>query len=151
MKKSKIMQERIKRVNVLFKELGCRILDSEHDSETFTAGFESDEGLSGGIFIDSKSKFLEVSFTFFFSHAIVDFIQQRLEDMFKICYEYGCYSNLDKTKSEICFSVFTKLYFSGLNYYSLKQSLADFSSCVQALTEILEIKKDLENEEYENT
>lgn len=147
MKKSKIMQERIKRVRVLFKELGCKLLDSEHDEHAFTAGFESEEGFQGGVFIDGKSKFLELSFTFFFSQSMVRFVQQRLEDMFKVCYEYGCYSNLDKTKSEICFSVFSKLYFSGLNYYSLKQSLIDFSACIQALTEVLEIKKDVENSE----
>ncbi|MBN1797247.1 MAG: hypothetical protein JW822_01630 [Spirochaetales bacterium] len=147
MKKPELMHERIKRVKVLFKELGLKILDSEHDDLTYTAGFEGEEGLQGGVFIDRKSKFLEVSFTFFFSHSMVDFVQQRLEDMLKVCYEYGCYLNLDKTKSEICFSVFSKLYFSGLNYYSLKQSLKDFAACVRALTEVLEIKKDMENED----
>jgi len=147
MKKSKLMLERIKRVKVLFRELGLKILDSEHDDISFTAGFEGEEGLQGGVFIDRKSKFLEISFTFFFSHSMVDFVQQRLEDMLKVCYEYGCYLNLDKTKSEICFSVFSKLYFSGLNYYSLKNCLKDFSICIQVLTEVLEIKKDMENDD----
>jgi hypothetical protein len=147
MKKSKLMNERIKRVKVLFKELGLKILDSEHDDLTFTAGFEGEEGLQGGIFIDRKSKFLEISFTFFFSHSMVDFVQQRLEEMLKVCYEYGCYLNLDKTKSEICFSVFCKLYFSGLNFYSLKNCLEDFAACIGALTEVLEIKKEIEDDE----
>jgi hypothetical protein len=147
MKKSKLMNERIKRVRVLFKELGLKILDSEHDELTFTAGFEGEDGLQGGIFIDRKSNFLEISFTFFFSHSMVDFVQQRLEEMLKVCYEYGCYLNLDKTKSEICFSVFSKIYFSGFNFYSLKNCLEDFAACIRALTEVLEIKKELEDDE----
>jgi hypothetical protein len=147
MKKSKLMQERVKRVKILFKELGLRILDSEYDTASFAAGFENDEGLQGGVLIDRKSKFLEISFTFFFSHSMVNFVRQRLEDMLKVCYEYGCYLNLDKAKNEICFSVFTKLYFSGLNYYSLKQSLIDFKACVGALTNVLEINKELKNED----
>jgi hypothetical protein len=35
--------------------------------------------------------------------------------------------------------VFTKIYFSGLNYYSLKDSLYDFRHCVETITEVLDL------------
>ena len=139
MKKSKIMEERIRRVKLLLQELGFNMSDSEHDELTFTASFGRDDGFQAAIFMDKKSKFLEISFTFFFPISMSDFLKQKLEDMLKLCYEYGCYLNLDKTNTEIYFSVFTKLYYSGLNYYSLKQSIMDFENCVNELTELLNI------------
>lgn len=139
MKKSKIMEERIRRVNILFQELEFSIRDSEYDETTYTASFEANDGFQGGIFIDKKSKFLEISFTFFFPISMSDFLKQKLEDMLKICYEFGCYLNLDKTSTEIYFSIFTKLYYSGLNYYSLKQSVMDFRNCVNELKTLIKI------------
>ena len=35
--------------------------------------------------------------------------------------------------------MFSKLYYTGLNYYALKESLREFVLCVQALTDLLEI------------
>ena len=59
----------------------------------------------------------------------------KLEEMLKTCYEFGCYVSLQQTASELAFSVFTKIYYSGLNYYSLRDSLRDFRECVAALME----------------
>ena len=64
-------------------------------------------------------------------------LKQRLEEMLKLCYEYGCYIILAEAEKELSFSVFTKLYYTGLNYYSLKQSMEDFKECVDALTSLL--------------
>ena len=61
--------------------------------------------------------------------------------MLKICYEFGCYLNLQKN-DEIMFSVFSKIYFAGLNYYSLKETLKDFNGCIESLRELIEIVKE---------
>ncbi len=140
MKYSKLMQERIRRVKVLFRELGYRVFDTERMEETYSAGFENEEGLQGGFFIDRDSRFLEIAFTFSFPHAMGSFLRERLEEMLKICYEYGCYIKIEMTKSDLSFSVFTKEYFSGLSYYSLRDSLRDFNECVRALAELWEIR-----------
>jgi hypothetical protein len=66
----------------------------------------------------------------------------KLEEMLKICYEFGCYVSLQQTATEISYSVFTKIYYSGLNYYSLRDSLRDFRECVAALMDLLEIGKE---------
>jgi hypothetical protein len=139
------MKERIKRVNVLFRELGYEISEGDLSDSTFSSSFEKDANFCGGFFIDDDSKFLEIAFTFSFSPRMGSFIQERLEDMLKICYEYGCYMNLQKFE-DFNFSVFSKVYFAGLNYYSLKETLKDFLYCVEDIKEIIEI----ETEEQED-
>jgi len=138
MKYSKLMKERIRRVKVLFKELGFEVYDGTVMEDTFSGGFESEGNFEGGFFIDSQSKFLELAFSFSFSDSLAGFIQSRLEEMLKICYEYGCYLNIQKTDT-LSFSIFSKVYFAGLNYYSLRDTLRDFTGCVDALKEIIEI------------
>ena len=139
MKFSKLMEERLRRVRVLFRELGYRIRESERSSDTYSAGFEDEEGMQGGFFIDRASRFLELAYTFSFSPTMSEYLKTRLEEMLKISYEYGCYINIQTSREEIAFSVFTKIYYSGLNYYSLRDSLREFRFCVQALTDILEL------------
>jgi hypothetical protein len=139
MKYSKLMEERIRRVRVLFRELGYRVRESERSSDTYSAGFEDDEGMQGGFFIDRASRFLELAYTFSFSPTMAEYVKTRLEEMLKISYEYGCYINIQTTKEEIAFSVFTKIYYSGLNYYCLRDSLREYALCVRSLTELLEI------------
>ena len=139
MKFSKLMEERIRRVRVLFRELGYRIRESERSSDTYSAGFEDEEGMQGGFFIDRASRFLELAYTFSFSPTMSEYLKTRLEEMLKVSYEYGCYINIQTSREEIAFSVFTKIYYSGLNYYSLRDSLREYRFCVQALTDILEL------------
>ncbi len=141
MKYSKIMEERIRRVRVLFKELGYKIFNAESSEDIYSAGFEKENGLQGGFFIDSESKFLELTYTFSFPLSLSEFLKKHLEEMIKICYEYGCYINILNDEESINFSVFTKIYFAGLNYYSLRDSLKDFNECVEVLTDLLVIKK----------
>ncbi len=142
MKNSKVMEERIRRVIILFKELGYKILETERTNETFSAGFENKEGLQGGFFIDRSSKFLEVAYTFSFSPSMADFVKSRLEEMLKVCYEYGSYVNIQTSRKEIAFSVFAKIYYSGLNYSSLKDTVREFRQCVEAITDLMQIFKE---------
>ena len=141
MKYTKLMQERIRRVNVLFKELGYEIEEGDSTENSYSAAFEKETDFCGGFFIDDDSKFLEVAFTFAFSPRLVNFVQERLEEMLKICYEYGCYMNIQKF-DDFNFSVFSKVYFAGLNYYSLKETLKDFLYCVDDIKEIIEINSE---------
>ena len=67
------------------------------------------------------------------------FIRGRLEEMLKVCYEYGCYFSLQRSAEEISFSVFAKVYYTGMNFYSLKDTLRDFDRCVLALADLLKI------------
>ncbi|MBN1525228.1 MAG: hypothetical protein JW904_12135 [Spirochaetales bacterium] len=142
MKKSKRLAERIRRVRVLFRELGYKIVDSEKKGPLYSASFENEEGFQAEVHLDEQCRFIELSFTFLFSVEMADFLKHRLEQMLKICYDYGCYINLEDADKEIGFSVFDKLYYAGLNYYSLRQSLKDFSECVDTLTGVLEITKE---------
>ena len=142
MKYSKLMKERIRRARVLFKELGYELLDGEKSEDTFSAAFENQEGFQGGFYIDSDNKFLEIAFTFSFSQELSTFVRTRLEEMLKVCYEFGCYMNLQKADSEIEFSVYSKLYYAGLSYFALRETLRDFDGCVAAIKEIVDIQGD---------
>jgi hypothetical protein len=142
MKYSKLMKERIRRVRVLFKELGYDLVEGEKSEETFSAAFENDDGFQGGFFIDSDNKFLEFAFTFTFSPELGLYIQDKLEEMLKICYEFGCYLNLQHNEEEIEFSVYSKIYYAGLNYYALKETLRDFQGCIETLKELVDITID---------
>lgn len=139
MKNSKVMEERIRRVRVLFKELGYKLHQTERSEETYSAGFENEEGMQGGFFIDRTSRFVEIAYTFSFSPTMAEYVKTRLEEMLKISYEFGCYINLQSADEEIAFSLFTKLYYTGLNYHALKDSLREFALCILALTDLLEI------------
>ena len=142
MKYSKLMKERIRRVRVLFKELGYDLVEGEKSEETFSSAFENEDGFQGGFFIDSDNRFLEFAFTFSFSEELGLFIQEKLEEMLRICYEFGCYANLQKSEGEIEFSIYSKLYYSGLNYFALKETLRDFRGCIEALKSLVNITMD---------
>ena len=138
--KKQQLAEKIRMARGLFKELGCKIIGGKNTGDMYTAGFDNKSGIHGGFYIDKDSNFLKIVYTFSFSSSMHSFIKERLEKMLSICYEYGCYINIQKNETEILFSVFSKLYFSGLNYYSLKESLKDFTKCVSILTEIIDIE-----------
>jgi hypothetical protein len=134
------MKERVRRVRVLFKELGYHVYDDEYLEESYTAGFEDDDSFAGGLFIDRESKFLEIGFTFSFSANLAEYIRDRMQEMLHLCYEYGVYVNVETSPEEIAFSIFSKLYFAGLNYYSLKETLRDFRSTIDAIVDLVEIR-----------
>ena len=143
MKYSKLMKERVRRVSVLLRELGCEMLEGEYLDDTYSAGFESTDGFQSGIFIDRDSKFLEMAYSFTFSPNLAGFVQNKIEEMLQLCYEYGCYTTVQSSPKEISFSVFSKIYYAGLNYYSLKETMRDYRECVESMVELLEIKNEL--------
>lgn len=151
MKYSKLMKERIRRVRVLFKELGYDIFEGEKHEESYSAGIDDNKDFQCGYFIDNDSKFLELVFTFSFSIKLGQYVRSNLEEMIKTCYEFGCYINLFSSDEEITFSVFSKLYYAGLNYYSLRDTLNDFKSCVEDLKSLLDIQTAAEEEDDEDS
>lgn len=143
MKYSKLIKERVRRVSVLLREMGFELLDGEMSDGTYSAAFESSDGFQGGVFIDRESKFLELAYAFAFSSNLTAFVRARLEEIVQVCYEYGCYLNLQTTAEEISISVFAKIYYAGLNYYALKETLRDFREATEALSEILDLKQEV--------
>ena len=139
MKYSKLMRERIRRTTILLKELGYEVEEGEFMDDSYSAGFENDSGFQGGVFIDRDSKFLEFAFTFSFAPEMGEFLRERIEDIMQVCYEFGCYSNLQAGRSEISFSIFSKIYYAGLSYFSLKETLRDFREAIEAIKTLLEI------------
>ena len=144
MKHSRVLEERIRRVTVLLKELGYEVSGGERTPEGYSAAMARGDRIEGGFFIDRDSRFVEFAYTFSFSVELAGYLSGRFEELVKICYEYGCYFNMQQGKEEITFSLFTKLYYTGLSYYALKDSLRDFRGCVTEATELLRIAKSTE-------
>jgi hypothetical protein len=142
MKQSKIMRERIRRVKVLFAELGCEIVDPEEKDGAYTAGFQNETGFQAGFYIDEESKFLELAFSFTFSKSLTGFLRSKMNKILRLCYEYGSYFNVQNLKNEATLTIFTKIYFAGLSYYALRETLRDFQENVCALRELVEIKSE---------
>jgi hypothetical protein len=139
--KSQLMEERIRRITVLFSELSFRVIEDERSHNAYSATFEDNEGFQAGILIERGSKFLELAYAFTFPATYSQYMRGKLEEMLKFAYEFGCYVSLQQSASEITFSVFTKLYYSGLNYYSLRDTMRDFRECVWSLMDLLELNK----------
>ena len=133
------MKDRIRRAAVLFKELGYEIVEEENSEETYVAAFEYPDGFQSSFFIDEDSRFVEIAYTFAFSPAMGDFLKSRLEEMLEVSYEYGCYISIQNFHEDISYSIFSKLYFSGLNYYSLKETLRDFRLAINEVKQLIEI------------
>jgi len=139
MSTSKLMKERVRRVRVLFKELGYKLFDGELDNGSYSAAFTDRKGFQSGFYIDNECTFLELSFSFMFSNKLAKYVQNKLEEILLLCYEFGCYVNIQNDEDEIIFSVFSKIYYSGLTYEALKETLIDFRLCVEAIKEVFQL------------
>ena len=142
MKTNRLMQERIRRVSVLLKELGYELLDGEGSEEMFSAGFVAPDAFQAVLFIDADSKFLEFAFTFGLSDSMADFVRERLEECIQALYEFGCYFTLQIDEKDMVYTIFSTIYFAGLNYFALKETLRDFRDAIEASRTIFEIQTD---------
>lgn len=134
------MQERIRRTLVLLKELDCEVSDEETDGDSYNANFTDESGFGGSISVERESKFVEFSFSISFPRALQDFLRDRIDDFMQICYQYGCYNVIVTSEDEIAISVFSKLYFAGLQYYALKETLKDMRSAADDLQILFDLR-----------
>ena len=111
--KSQLMEERIRRITVLFSELSFRVIEDERSHNAYSATFEDDDAFQAGVLIERGSRFLELAYALTFPTSFSQLMKGKLEEMLKICYEFGCYVSLQQTATEISYSVFTKIYYSG--------------------------------------
>lgn len=141
------LEERIQRVRILFKELGYSTLNEEQHDDMFTCEIQSDTIFLGGIYIDRKSRFLEIAYTYSFSLKTLSFLKSRIEDILRICYEFGSYCNFIEIDDELLFSIYTKVYYTGINYYSLRDTLKDFRKCIGNISRILDLDINMKPDE----
>ena len=143
------MKERIRRVSVLFRELGIDVMDSESSDDSYSAEFESDDGFRAGMFISRDSKFLELGYSFIFAPAFSEFIRLRIEHVIQSAYEYGCYMSVVAGDEEVNVSIFSKIYYAGLNYFALKETMRDFREAVEEIQELFELPGEHKNGVYD--
>jgi len=135
------MKERIRRATVLFRELDCELFDEEKLEDSYSSAFLTSAGLQGFFYIERENRFLEIAYNFAFSPQLGIFLQRRMNEVLEACFEYGCYMNTYSDESAVGISVFSKIYFSGLNYSSLKDTLLDFLRCADTIKEVVSLKK----------
>jgi len=136
------IRELIETIETIFSELGYKIFDREETEDLYQASFSSNSEIGGSIFMEKESNFLELAYSYTFDIDEEDFLKEHLESMMNICYEYGNYFNVMKTDDEINFTIFAKLYFSGLNVESMQDTLDDFISCNHEIIEVFGIEED---------
>jgi len=136
------MKELIERVETICSELGYDIIDREESEDLYQSSFTREGEIEGSLFIEKNSNFLEIAYSYSFDFDEEGFLKDHLESMMNICYEFGNYFNILKTDDEINFSVFSKLYFSGLNLESMLDMLDDFLACNHEIIEMFDTEKD---------
>jgi len=141
------MQDIIERIETICSELGYSIIDREESNELYQSSFVKDDEIAGSLFVEKNSNFLEVAYSYTFDVDEEEFLKDHLESMMNICYEYGNYFNIMKGEDEINFSIFSKLYFSGLNVESMQDTLDDFIACTHEIMDVFDAD---EESGYEN-
>lgn len=136
------MRDLIERIEAICSELGFSIIDREESEELYQSSLLKSEEICGSLFIEKNSNFLEIAYTYTFDNDEENFLKSHLESMMNICYEYGNYFNIMKGDDEINFSIFAKVYFSGLNVESMQDTLEDFIACNHEIIEIFGLDED---------
>ncbi len=136
------MDEMIERVEAIFGELGYDIFDRESTEDMYQASFGKDEEITGTVFIENESSFMEMAYSYVFDREEETFLKENLESMMNICYEYGIYFNITREEDEITFSIFSKVYYSGFNVESLHDTIEDFKACNNELVSVFNLEED---------
>jgi hypothetical protein len=146
MKSSKLMKERVRRVEVLMKELGYDLEPEEIAEDGYGASVFLGDDYQFGITLDVQSKYLEIGYTFGFSKSFQERIRRSMEEIMGICYEHGCYYTLAFDNEEIIVSLFSKIYFAGMNYYALKETIRDLISAIHLVSELFDVVAQIQGE-----
>jgi len=144
------MKDLIERIEAICSELGFSIIDREESEELYQSSLLKSEEICGSLFIEKNSNFLEIAYTYTFDNDEENFLKSHLESMMNICYEYGNYFNIMKGDDEINFSIFAKMYFSGLNVESMQDTLEDFISCNHEIIEIFGLEEDENFDDFDD-
>jgi hypothetical protein len=139
------MKERVERIEAFLGELGYSAFEKEITEEMYQASFGKDGDITGSVFIEQDCNFLELAYTYMFDRNEETFLRDHLETMMNICYEYGIYFNVAREEDEISFSIFSKLYFSGLTVESLHDTIEDFVACNNELVSIFNVSEEDDN------
>jgi len=139
------MKERVERIEAFLGELGYDSFEKEITEEMYQSSFGKDGEITGSVFIEQDCNFLEIAYTYMFDRDEETFLRDHLETMMNICYEYGIYFNVAREEDEISFSIFSKLYFSGLTVESLHDTIEDFVACNGELISIFNVSEEDDN------
>jgi hypothetical protein len=144
------MKDIIERTETIFSELGYDISEREESEDVYQSSFGKSGKYSGSFFIEKNGNFIELAYTFTFDLDEESYLKDELDSLMDICYEYGCYFSILKGENEMHFSVFSKLYFSGLNVESLGDTLEDFIDCTHELAVLFETEEGEEGKDSED-
>lgn len=143
------MKEMIDRVETICSELGYDIIDREESDEIYQASFVKSDEIGGSILIEKDSNFLEIASSYSFDVGEESLLKEHIESIINICYEYGNYFSITKGDEDITLSIFSKIYFSGLNVESLQDTFEDFTACNHEIIELFGLEEDDQHSEMD--
>lgn len=130
--------ERVFRAQLLLRQAGMRFDEAAAAGDSWLLPISGPEGFRGSAAIEGDQAFLELGCVFRFDAREAEFLRARMEDFMRVCYQYGCYHTIGNENGSILISVFSKLYFSGLEYYALRDTLADLQLAAQDLRRLFD-------------
>jgi hypothetical protein len=130
-------RENIRRVSALLGEFGWPVESGAEGAGDWIARFTA-YGAALQAQVSEGRAFVEFSAFFVFDGAFADFLSDRVDEFQRIAYHYGCYQLTEAADRKITISVHTKLYFSGLQYYALKEAVGDLAAAAHELRVLFE-------------
>ena len=129
--------ENIRRVRFLLGEIGPVLHQEEIHSGQWVASLRID-GWELMATVTGESRFLELAAEFRLDRGFADFLGSRLDDLQQVCYHFGCHHLVTVNPLIITLLIGNKLYFSGLQYYALKEAIADMVGAIGEIRRLLD-------------
>lgn len=134
---SSLTKERKRRVESIIKELGMQVQNVNVFEGGLSASILKSKKLVAHFKIEDDFKFLELSYGFIIPEILYEQFRHILPELMECCYENGVYFHVNHQENSYNFAIFTKVYYSGLNYYSFRDTLGDMKRAIKSLTDTL--------------
>ena len=132
-----LFAENIRRIRCLAGELGLDLGPALTGPGTWTAGLRFND-IDMVLELEAGESRLRLVVRFQFDSGFADWLMPQLDDLQQVCYHYGCCHLVAIESGRIVVSLALTLYFSGLQYYALKEAIDDLAQAGQKIRHLLQ-------------
>jgi len=138
---SEVLQDYSHRVKACLGELHIEVCGEQTEDSALRLYCRDQKDFQFSVLLNEGLHYAEFSWEIRIPQELSAFLASFFYSILEINYKYGCYLSLQENLSEFCLDICTKLYFSGLQYYSCKESLEDLFLASEELTRIFTTNK----------
>ncbi len=132
-----VFEDNVRRVRSLLGELGLPGIREQQATGMWQSAFLVAD-VEMMTTVNQDCPFLELSVNFHFEPGFADFLMNRMDDFQQLCYQKGCYHLISLENVIITVSVCSKLYYSGFQYYALKETIDDLMGVAVAVRRLFD-------------